>query len=146
MCSCTNRYACKYGFNHDPPWPELYSLMARGTQEFLSLFVEQLRDSSLLLNAPLSHQSLVEWLLYVVQDGQSLLQSPSLCHTRESSSVPTTDPALLTSRSKRPASPPFNTAPPTNHSIKENTRHNKLVKVSSGSKDDPALWGGCSLC
>ncbi|XP_051262788.1 uncharacterized protein si:ch211-269k10.4 isoform X3 [Dicentrarchus labrax] len=84
----------------------LYSLMAMGTKEFLSLLVELDWDSSRPLNTLLC-------LVKVLCRGWSPLSSVdsslsrvllSATVTRECSSVPTTEPALLTSLSSQPAS------------------------------------------
>ena len=60
---------------------KLYSLMARGKKEFfLSVCGAAQTQQPAAEHAPLSYQSLVEWVLCVVQGGQSLLQGPSFCH------------------------------------------------------------------
>ena len=79
----------------------LYSLMVRGTKEFLSLLVELDWDSSLPLNTLLCLVKVLcrgWWVLSSMDNSLSrVLFSATV--TRESSSVTTTEPALLTSLS-----------------------------------------------
>ncbi|KAI4899126.1 hypothetical protein NFI96_025912 [Prochilodus magdalenae] len=86
-----------------PRWEELKSLMALGTKDLLSLSVEQLCDSSLPLNL-----LLLSMMMVCSGCPSSSIIHSSLCSvllsatfTTESSSTPTTDPARLTSLSRR---------------------------------------------
>ena len=87
-------------------WELLYSLMARGTKEFFSLLVELDWDSSRPLKTLLClvKVSCRGWWVLSRMDSSLSRVLLSATVTRESSSVPTTEPALLTSLSIRPAS------------------------------------------
>ena len=72
------------------------------------MFSLLVRPSSHYLIWPLGEMNcppLVLWVVDIVQDSQQPTQGPSLRHAvRQSSLVPTTAPAFLTSLSSRPAS------------------------------------------
>ena len=82
MCSCANRYAFEYGWDHDPPWPPIViQSYGQGDKRVFESVCEAAQGQQPAAeHAPLSHQSLVAWMLCVVQDAQSLLQGLSLCH------------------------------------------------------------------
>ena len=96
--------------------------MARGTKEFLSLLVESWTGTAI---CHWTHFS-AWWALSSMDSSLSrVLLSATV--TRESSSVPTTEPALLTSLSSQPVSL-LAACSPAIHSIKEDAGHHRLIK------------------